>query len=454
MGKGFERIASVVPRPVKDSVYSGGFWRREEPIVEEGTVTVGGMWPAQRRFWEGKEDIRLFLGGYGAGKTFVGGKRIISLAFENTGCPVGVVSPTFPMARQTTIPTIMELLQAKQGQFGSKSFRWEYNKTVHEFRMSFKGRTGIIYVYSGENPKTLKGSNLSAVWLDEPFLMVRDVYTQMNARVRHPNATKRELYMTGTPEELGWGYELCTDPPPGKKVGVYVGSTRENKALPEDYVSTLEANLSPEAVRAYIDGQFINLTEGRVYYGFSDQDNVIDLEEPQGAELGVGIDFNVNPMSAVVFWKLGDHMHVFKEYQLRHSDTELLAFKLREDFGPRLINAYPDATGARLQSSSAGKSDFKYLKDAGFVIKAPYKNPLRKDRWNAVNGHLKPADGVVRLTIEPSCKKLIAYLAGYSHNLMSKQEEMSHLTDALGYPVHYLFGHNILSYTDHKLKGY
>lgn len=454
MSSGFDFAAGVVPRPVKQTTYSGGFWRKDEPVVDDGQITVGGMWPAQRAWWDGDEAIKLFLGGYGAGKTFVGGKRSISMSLENSGCPIGVVSPTFPMARQTTIPTIMELLAGKQQQFGSRNFRWTYNKTIHEFKIHFKGRTGIIYIYSGENPKTLKGANLAGVWLDEPFIMHKDVYLQMTARIRHPNATRRELCLTGTPEELNWGYNLVKDPPPGKPVGVYVGSTRENKALPEDYVQSLLANMTPEAARAYVDGEFVNLTEGRVYYAFDDNDNVVELEEPEGARLGVGIDFNVNPMSAVVFWTLNGHMHVFKEYELKKSDTELLAAKLREDHGPRLIDAYPDASGARTQSSSAGKSDFTYLKDAGFKIKAPFKNPLRKDRWNAVNGHLKPADGMISLTISPSCKKLIEYLSALSHNLMTKQEHMTHLTDALGYPVHRLFGKGLLSFTQFKLEGY
>lgn len=455
MGLGFDRAAGVVSRPVNETTYSGGFWRKDEPIIEDEQVVTGGMWPAQRAWWDGPESTKLFLGGYGAGKTFVGGKRAISLALENSGCPFGVVSPTFPMARQTTIPTIMELLAGKQQQFGQRDFSWTYNKSIHEFIIRFKGRTGIIYIYSGENPKTLKGANLSGVWLDEPFIMHRDVYLQMKARIRHPNATRREMIMTGTPEELGWGYKLCKDPPVGgKPVGVYIGSTRENKALPADYVLELLANMTPEQAEAYVDGKFVNLTEGRVYYAFDDNDNVIDLDEPEGAKLGVGIDFNVNPMTAVVFWHLNGHMHVVKEYELKRSDTELLAAKLREDHGARLIDAYPDASGARVQSSSAGRSDFTYLKEAGFKINAPFKNPLRKDRWNAVNGQLKPAINGINLTISPSCKKLIEYLSAYSHNLMNKQDYMSHLTDALGYPVHRLFGKGIMTFTQKKLEGY
>ena len=45
--------------------------------------------------------------------------------------------------------------------------------------------------------------------------------------------------------------------------------------------------------------------------------------------LRVGMDFNVDPMSAVLWSKAGDEMHVWDMIELRNSGTEEMATELR-----------------------------------------------------------------------------------------------------------------------------
>lgn len=72
------------------------------------------------------------------------------------------------------------------------------------------------------------------------------------------------------------------------------------------------------------DGEDINLGTGLVYYGFNPAEHVVDLPIPPGAELGVGMDFNVDPMTVVVFWRLKDHVHYFREIEIPNADTEYI----------------------------------------------------------------------------------------------------------------------------------
>lgn len=393
---------------------------------------------------------------HNSGKTNPNCKRTIALALENAPCPVAIVSPTFPQARLTTIPTLEELLTGKRNLYG-RDFYWRRNKQLNHFVIRYRGRKAMIQVYSGERPNALKGPNLAAACIDEPFIQDEEVFKQMVARVRHPDAKRLEINLTGTPEQLNWGYDLCYgELREAFDVGVVHARTSDNRAIKPDYEQRLLRSLSEEAAAGLVAGQFVNLSTGLVYYGFSPERNVAELEMPEGAILGFGIDFNVNPMSAAVFWKHREHVHFIEELELPNADTEYLCSILREKYWEQgLRESYPDASGQqRSTSAPGGRSDFHYIRDAGFAINAPHKNPLRRDRYNAVNGALKPSVGRPKVTISRKCKKLIRYLQTYSHELLHKQEAFSHLLDAFSYPVSRIHPVDRRFHGEKRITGY
>jgi hypothetical protein len=400
------------------------------------------MFSHQSKFWEIPNFCKVLVGGYGSGKTLIGAKWIVSMALENAPCLVAAVSPTYKVARKTTIQSIRELLEGKQRIYGRRKFWWSFNKNEHEFTIRFHGRVASITVYSGENPLSLRGPNLAAAWIDEPFIQDEEVFYQMLARIRHPQAKELALALTGTPEQLNWGYDLCVGELEEEiDVGFVRASTRENIALSPDYVARLEGAYSEKMARAFIEGHFVNLSEGQVFYSFDPLENVARIRRPEGAKLGAGMDFNVNPMASTVYWQNGNHIHFFYEKEMPNADTELMCQHLRAKFWKQgLRDIIPDASGNRRQTNApGGKSDFHYIRQAGFKVNAPSKNPLIRDRYNAVNGKLKPRRGRITLTIDPSCKKLIKYLSIYSHELKHKQEAQSHLIDSFSYPIARLF---------------
>jgi len=51
--------------------------------------------------------------------------------------------------------------------------------------------------------------------------------------------------------------------------GMVQASTYDNESnLPDDYIPSLFATYPAQLVQAYIDGQFVNLTNGTVYHTF------------------------------------------------------------------------------------------------------------------------------------------------------------------------------------------
>jgi hypothetical protein len=420
------------------------FWRKAEPIVENGAVVTGGMWEHQRAWWESPAFIKALVTGYGGGKTLISGKRAIALALHNAPSPHLYISPSHRIAKKTIIITLRELLRGKEDLLGTKNFSWKYNKSDAEFTIWHNNRVGTIWVASGDDPEALKGPNIGSANIDEPFIQSRDVFDRVLARVRDPSAKRREIGLTGTPEDLNWGYDICEgEEKDNFDLELFQASTEANLALPTNYAERMRRGFTDKASDAYVDGKFVSLSTGLVYYGFGD-DNIVDYEDPYpGIEVGIGMDFNVNPMALCAFWRSGNHIHYFEELELENSDTQFACQLVRDQFGDRVTNFYPDASGqGRHTSSPGGKSDFHYIREAGFLINAHSSNPARKDRYNAINGKFRPGDGSEpTLTVSPNCKKLVSYLKRYSYDNMAKTDgiKMSHLLDAFGYPVAYLF---------------
>lgn len=421
------------------------FWSKELPEFEvlpnttTPIITKGGMWPHQKKWWDSKHFIRALVTGYGGGKTMIASKRAISIAIYNAPSPAAIISPSYKMAKRNVIPMVKHLLEGKCRNSNSLSF--SYNKSEFEFTIRYMDYVGTIWVLSGNDPESLKGPNLGAAYIDEPFIMDREVFTQMLARVRDPMARQREIGLTGTPEELNWGYDICEGEDKDKyDIELVQASTRENKALPTDYASTLEKGFTDKASQAFVDGRFVSLSEGLVYYSFDPFGNVMDLPDP-GADLAAGIDFNVDPMAFCVFWRKGKRMHIIKEYELPNADTEDACKVLRNDWGDRLKEVFPDASGkARSTNAPGGRSDFHIIREAGFEVRSKASNPARRDRFNAVNGKFKSrGENEAMLTISPECRKLKRYLMGYDHENAHKKKNMSHLLDAMGYPVAFLY---------------
>lgn len=417
------------------------FWRKELPELDEHRiVTKGGMLPHQREWWDADNFLKALVTGYGSGKTYIAAKRAISLALTNAPAPHAQVSPTYKIARRTIVPTLRELLDGKQTL--EPGLTYSYNKSEWEFTIKYKGRTGRIWVMSGQDPQSLKGPNIGSAGLDEPFIMERAAFDQMIARVRDPRAQRKEIFLTGTPEQLNWGYDICEgEERDNFDLFLVQASSSANFVIGEDYVERMLSGYTDKAAQAYVFGLFVSLSEGLVYYGFDRERNVKALGDPGDIELFLGQDFNVNPMAGIIgYVRDREHVHILKEYELPNADTQFMCDTIREEWGDRATTVFPDATGRnRSTNAPSGETDFKILEDAGFYIDAPRANPARRDRYNAVNGKLAPRKGEPTLTIEPTCKRLIRYLQDYDYENMHKKEHMSHLLDATGYPIARMF---------------
>ncbi len=180
---------------------------------------------------------------------------------------------------------------------------------------------------------------------------------------------------------------------------------------------------------------------GRVYSKFKNKQypegNLDETIEDDGGELLVGMDFNVNPMSAVVGIRAVDELLVLAALEIPVSNTEEMAAELKMRYPERHIIVVPDPAGRQRRSSAPiGQTDITILERAGFEVRAPSGPPPVVDRINNVNQMLLE-DGKRRLRIHPDAKALITALASLTYkegtSQPNKNSGFDHLCDALGY---------------------
>ena len=254
----------------------------------------------------------------------------------------------------------------------------------------------------------------------------------MVARVRVKDAPNREIFLTGTPEQLNWGWKLTnrTD----LDMGIVYGSTLTNDYLPQQYKDNLLATYSEEQINAYVYGKFVNLTSGRVYREF-DRVKHVASRKKMNLPIGIVMDFNVDAMTSIIFYKGADWIHVFDEIRLKNSNTFEMCEILNDKYPDAIV--YPDASGSA-RRSSATQSDHDIIKKAGYKIRSPRKNPPVRDRVNAVNRLIR--DGNF------SCENCVNLIMDFEQNIWKSGDidktsdpEQSHASDAIGYAINFLF---------------
>ena len=155
----------------------------------------------------------------------------------------------------------------------------------------------------------------------------------------------------------------------------------------------------------------------------------------------IGMDFNVAPMIAIVYRflqgprSMGPIWWATDEVVLPdRADATRMAQELRKR-GYHPAGIIPDASG---RHSEGGISSHRMLRDGGFLVVAPNKNPPVADRVNAVNTLLMSRAGHVRLFVDPKCTSFVKCLENHKNDKNGKPEKdkiHEHRGDAGGYPI-------------------
>ena len=403
----------------------------------------------QAQFLAMPHKFRGFVAGFGSGKTWVGCSGLCQHVWEWPRINAGYFAPTYPQIRDIFFPTIEEV-----------AFDWglrikikESDKEV-DFYSGGQYRSTVI-CRSMEKPATIVGFKIGHALVDELDVMAKlkaeQAWRKIIARMRYKvHGLKNGVDVATTPEGFKFTYQqfvkqISERPELKTLYGLVQASTYDNEAnLPDDYISSLEDSYPPQLIRAYLRGQFVNLTSGAVYPDFDRRLNHSNEVEREREPLLIGMDFNRLKMSAVVYVLRGGWPIAVAEVT-DGRDTPYMADLLKRQYASKghPIQIFPDASGANSSSKNASESDLSILQQAGFSLRVNSTNPAIADRVNAVNALILNGQGERRLKINTNrCPHLTDGLEqqAYDKNGMpDKSSGVDHLNDAGGYPLAFLF---------------
>lgn len=397
--------------------------------------------------------FRAFVAGFGSGKTWVGCCGLSQHMWSWPRVNAGYFAPTYSQIRDIFYPTMEEVAH----EWGLKVLVNQANHEVHVY--SGRAYRGTIICRSMEKPQTIVGFKIGHALVDELDVMsavkAQQAWRKIIARMRYNvDGLKNGVDVTTTPEGFKFVYQqfvkqVRENPGLGQRYGMIQASTYDNELnLPDDYIPSLFESYPEQLIRAYLNGQFVNLTSGSIYHTYDRKLNA-SQETIQPAEpLFIGMDFNVGKMSAIVHVKRQGMPHAVDEI-INGYDTPDMIKKIKERYwlyadgdyrNTRQIRIYPDASGDSRKSVNASTTDIAQLKQAGFAVIAPPSNPPVKDRINAMNAMFCNAQGERRYRVNadkcPTYADSLEQQVWAANGEPDKTQGNDHANDAGGYFIH------------------
>jgi hypothetical protein len=358
------------------------------------------------------------------GKTFYGKDELAHKAINARNQPVWYIAPTYRQAKTLMWRPLKELIP--------KSYIMHKDETD----LSLELRNGSTIALRGaDNPDSLRGPGLRHALFDEVAFQdkyVWDVVRPMLADM-HGTAT----FIT-TPKGYNWYYDLVMDNLAKESWAHFHFTTAEGGNVTEEEIEEARASMDPRMFRQEFEASFENLS-GRVYYAFDRIENCVgEIEDNPYLPLKIGMDFNVDPMTATLATRQGAELHVFDEIVIPNGNTVLMSQTIRKRWPNRPIIVYPDPTGnSRHTNAPVGQTDFTLLSGFQFQIVAPTHPYSQTDKINSANAALLNAAGVRRTKINKKCKTLIKGLDGLTYlegtSQPDKKSGLDHITDSFAY---------------------
>lgn len=387
---------------------------------------------AQQQIANDNHRFRVVVAGRRFGKTHISVREICKAA-RYPDREVWYIAPTYRQAKTIAWKKLKNKV---------RDLRWAEKINESELSITLKNGTTIA-LKGADNADSLRGVGLDFIVLDE----FADIDPEAWYEVLRPTLSDKQggALFIGTPKGIGnWAHEMYTmaeEFPEDWSSHSY--TTIDGGNVPEEEVEAARRDLDERTFRQEYLATFETYS-GRIFYNFDRKIHIKKYEYSQVPDvLYIGMDFNIDPMSAVVFARHKDQLHAVDEIRLFSSNTQEIVDEIKARYGSRKIWVYPDPASRQRKTSAGGFTDLTILQNAGFVVKAPNShNPIR-DGINAVNSRLKNDRGEVNLYFDPRCKNTIEAMERYTYKEGSSQPDKDsgydHMADALRYAVDYMF---------------
>jgi hypothetical protein len=384
----------------------------------------------QQTIVDAPQRFKVVIAGRRFGKTHLSVRELCKAA-RMPDKEVWYVAPTYKQAKMIVFKKLRKKLQ---------DLRWV--SKINETNMSFELKNGsTISLKGADNYDSLRGVGLDFLVMDE----FADIDPEAWFETLRPTLADKmgKALFIGTPKGMNWAkdlYDLAQEYP--DEWASFQYTTEAGGQVPLAEIEAARRSLDARTFNQEFRATFETFS-GRIFYAFDRKYNVKPYTDPLPKELHLGVDFNIDPMSAVIGVKTGNVLHIIDEFKIYGSNTEELVEEVKTRYPGHTIIAYPDPAGAQRKTSAGGKTDHTILRTAGFTVKAPHAHNAVRDGINAVNAKLLSSSGFTTLFFDPKCKYAIECLEKQTYkegtSIPDKDSGFDHMNDALRYMVDYLF---------------
>jgi len=374
--------------------------------------------------------FRVVIAGRRWGKTFLSTRELARAArIPDRRCYY--VAPTYRMAKQIVWDPLKYRLM---------DLNWV--DRVNESDLSIHLVNGSkISLRGADNPDSLRGVGLDFVVLDEFAWITEKAWTE----VLRPTLSDRNgsaMFISTPVGKSNWAYDMYRMPTQdAEHWASWQFTSLSGGRIPETEIAAARKDLDERTFRQEYEASFEE-SGSRIYYGFTDA-NIQQSDNPDTSVIYIGMDFNIDPMSAVIAVRSGDVMHIIDEIRIFGSNTDEMVSEINSRYPRSRVWVYPDPASRQRKTSAGGRTDLSILQNAGFTVKAPSAHDPVRDGINAVNSRLCNSLGIRQLFVDPRCKYTIESLERHAYKegttQPDKESGYDHMTDAVRYMINYIW---------------
>lgn len=362
--------------------------------------------PKQYDFFLCTDPVAAFIGGIRSGKTYAGCLWMLQ-QMDKPGTLGLIVAPTFPMLRDVTWRTMLDI--------GGNALKVGKSEMI----LTVPGGGEMLF-RSADTPDRIRGITANVAMIDEAGYCPGDTYDIVKGRL---SGEPGLLRIVTTPKGRNWLYERQGE------MTVFKSATKDNPFIPRKFVNDLERNYTGEFKRQELYGDFVAF-EGLVYPLFSRDVHVRVRGREEMSRFIFGEDEGfTNPSVLLDIGVDNDgRVHIFREWYRRGQLQDAVVAankKWADEVHPGEIVV--DASAAGLIAS---------LRDAGMPAMA-HKGRVLDGISRVQNALAIQADGRPRLTIDPGCVQTVAEFESYvwKDGKDEPEKQGDHAMDALRYVI-------------------
>ena len=278
----------------------------------------------QKKVITNEARFRVLVTGRRFGKTFLAINELAKFA-SKPNQRVWYVAPTYRQAKAICWNVLKEKMIYH---------KWVKNINHSDLTITLKNNSTIT-LRGSDNEQSLRGVGLNFLCIDEFADVNQDAWFE----VLRPTLsdTKGHALFCGSPRGFGnWSYELFKQGETNKEWASFKYTTIEGGNVDEDEVEQAKQDLDIRTFQQEYEATFVNYS-GMIYYNFSRESNIIEKYEKDTAVLHIGLDFNVDPMSAVVCIIVNETIIVVDEIQIYSSNTQEMCDEIKNRYKNKQI---------------------------------------------------------------------------------------------------------------------